>query len=148
MKRNEVIELNGVEYTLELNRDSFLQIDKICNIQKCFELIKSNPYEYIEEIDDNYNPLENMITDEDLEKSIEDKEKALHNITEKAFFIWLYPNHKLTISEVKNILKPYFDDVEKSQYISEKLGYCLQECISMREAYNQERKNLKAQINK
>ena len=35
MKRNEIIELNGVEYTLELNRDSFLQIDKICNIKRC-----------------------------------------------------------------------------------------------------------------
>ena len=29
MKKNEIIELNGVEYTLELNRDSFVQIDKI-----------------------------------------------------------------------------------------------------------------------
>ena len=34
MKRNEIIELNGVEYTLELNRDSFIQIDKICNVKK------------------------------------------------------------------------------------------------------------------
>ena len=32
MKKNEIIELNGVEYTVELNRESFLQIDKICNI--------------------------------------------------------------------------------------------------------------------
>ena len=40
MKKNEIIELNGVEYTLELNRDSFLQIDKICDIKKSIEILK------------------------------------------------------------------------------------------------------------
>ena len=51
MKRNEIIELNGKEYTLELNRDSFLQIDKICNIEKSMAIINKSPYEYVEEID-------------------------------------------------------------------------------------------------
>ena len=55
MKRNEIIELNGVEYTLELNRESFLQIDKICNVKKSMEIIQRGLYEYVEEIDDNYN---------------------------------------------------------------------------------------------
>ena len=72
MKRNEIIELNGVEYTLELNRDSFLQIDKICNVQKSMEIIQKGLYEYVDEIDDNYNPLENTISDEDLEKEIKE----------------------------------------------------------------------------
>jgi len=39
MKKNEIIELNGKEYTLELNRDSFLQIDKICNVKNSMEII-------------------------------------------------------------------------------------------------------------
>ena len=64
MKKNEIIELNGVEYTLELNRDSFLQIDKICNVQKSMEIIQKGLYEYVDEIDDNYNPLENTISDD------------------------------------------------------------------------------------
>lgn len=148
MKRNELIKLNDVEYTLELNRDSFLQIDKICNIDKTMEIIHRGLYDYVEEIDDNYNPLEDMISDEDLEKEIEIKNQNLHKIIERAFFIWLYPNHKLTISQVKEILAPYFDNDDKFQEIGEKFGELLQNSVSIREAYNQERKNLKAQINK
>lgn len=148
MKRNEIIELNGVEYTLELNRDSFLQIDKICNVKKSMEIINRGLYEYQEEIDDNYNPFENTVSDEDLEKEVELKEQTLCKIVERAFFIWLYPNHKLTISQVKEIVKPYLEDEEKAVFIGEKLGYYLQECVSIREAYNEERKNLKAQVNK
>lgn len=148
MKKNEIIELNGVEYTLELNRDSFLQIDKICNVQKSMELIQKNLYEYVEDIDDNYNPLENGISDEELEKEIKLKEDTLHKIVERSFFIWLYPNHKLTITQVKELLAPYLQDEEKAEWIGEKLGQYLQECVEIRESYNQERKNLKAQINK
>jgi hypothetical protein len=148
MKRNEIIELNGVEYTLELNRESFLQIDKICNVQKSMEIIQKGLYEYQEEIDDSYNPFENNFDDEELEKQIKLKEETLYKIVERAFFIWLYPNHKLTISQVKEIVKPYLEDEEKIEFIGERLGYYLQECLKIRERHNQERKNLKAQINK
>ena len=85
---------------------------------------------------------------EEFEKTIEDKETTLRKLVERAFFIWLYPNHKLTISQVKEIVDPYLEDEKKSDFIGEKLGYYLQECVSMREAYNQERKNLRAQVNK
>lgn len=148
MKKNEIIELNGVEYTLELNRDSFLQIDKICNVQKSMEIIQRGLYEYNEDIDDDYNPLEDSINEEDIEKEISLKEETLHKIVERAFFIWLYPNHKLKISEVKEILKPYLEDEEKAQFIGEKMAQYLQECVAIREEYNEERKNLKALANK
>ena len=148
MKRNEIIELNGVEYTLELNRDSFLQIDKICNVQKSMEIIQKGLYEYVDEIDDNYNPLENTISEEDLEKELKQKEDVLHKIVERSFFIWMYPNHKLTISQVKEILAPYLEDEKKVEWLGEKLGQYLQECVEIREEYNNERKNLKAQTNK
>ena len=49
MKKNEIIELNGVEYTVELNRDSFVQIDRACNISKSMEIIGKNFYKYIDE---------------------------------------------------------------------------------------------------
>ena len=148
MKRNEIIELNGVEYTLELNRESFLQIDKICNVDKAFEIINRSLYEYEEDIDDDYNPLENTISDEELENEIELKTNELHKLIEKSFFIWLYPNHKLPISKVREILEPYFEDEEKAKFISEKAGTFLKECISIRQQEIDERKNLKAQINK
>lgn len=148
MKRNEVIMLNGVEYTLELNRDSFIQIDKICNIEKSMNLLHKNLYNYVDEIDDNYNPFEDLVTDEELDKEIEEKNVALHKLVERSFFIWLYPNHKLTISQVKELIDPYLDDDEKASWIGEQLGKFLEECVSIRQEYNEERKNLKAQINK
>lgn len=148
MKRNETIVLNGVEYTLELNRDSFLQIDKICNVAKSMQIINKPLYDYVEEIDDNYNPLESLPNDEDFEKEVELKSETLNKMTERAFFIWLYPNHKLTITQVREIIKPYLEDEEKAEFIGERLGYFLNECISIRESYNEERKNLKAQANK
>ena len=148
MKRNEIIELNGVEYTLELNRDSFLQIDKICNVQKSMEIIQKGLYDYVDDIDDNYNPLENIVSEEDIEKEIKEKEDILYKIIERSFFIWMYPNHKLTISQVKEILAPYFKDEKKVEWLGEKLGQYLQECVEIREEYNSERKNLKAQANK
>ena len=60
MKKNEIIELNGKEYTLELNRESFLQIDKLCNVEKSMQIINKQLYEFVEEIDDDYNPLKDM----------------------------------------------------------------------------------------
>ena len=136
MKKNEIIELNGVEYTLELNRDSFIQIDKICNIDKSFEIIYRKLYDYIEDIDDNYNPLENAITDEELQKEIELKEETLSKLVSRCLFIWLYPNYKLPISKVQEMVKPYLEDEEKAQMIGNKIGQYLRECIDIREEYN------------
>ena len=148
MKKNEIIELNGVEYTLELNRDSFIQIDKICNIDKSFEIIYRKLYDYIEDIDDNYNPLENAITDEELQKEIELKNETLSKLVSRCLFIWLYPNYKLPISKVQEMVKPYLEDEEKAQMIGNKIGQYLRECIDIREEYNQEQKNLKALASK
>lgn len=148
MKKNEIIELNGEEYTLELNRDSFIQIDRACNITKSMEIIQRNLYEYVDEIDDDFNPETLILKDEDVEKELKLKEETLRKIVERAFLIWLYPNHKLTISQVRELLNPYLEDEGKAKYIGEKLGQYLQECIDIREDYNNEVKNLKAQANK
>lgn len=147
MKKNEIIELNGVEYTLELNRDSFLQIDKICNVQESMKIIQKGLYEYVDEIDDDYNPLEDAVTDEEIEKEVKLKEDTLNKIVVRSFFIWMYPNHQLKISQVKEILKPYLEDEKKAEWLGEKLGQYLQECVEIRQEYNKERKNLKAQAN-
>lgn len=150
MKKNEIIELNGTEYTLELNRDSFIQIDRACNIKKSTDIIYKNLYNYVddEEFNDDFNPDSLIISEEDLEKEVKEKEEALHKIVERAFFIWLYPNHHLKPSEVKEILKPYFEDEQKAFYIGEKVMQLLNECVEIRTAYNEEVKNLKAQTNK
>ena len=148
MKRTEVVTLGGKEYTLELNRDSFIQIDKICDIQKSLEIVQRGLYDYIDEIDDNYNPLEDIPDKESMEKEVALKESTLKKIVERAFFIWLYPNHKLPISEVKKIIDPYFESEEKANEIGTMLGKYLQECVSMTQNYDEQEKNLKAQANK
>lgn len=149
MKKNEIIELNGVEYTVELNRESFIQIDKLCNIQKSMKILNRGLYEYIdeEEISDDYNPFENATSDEDIEKEVALKEKTLEKIAIRSFFIWLYPNHKLPYSKVKEILTPYLQD-EKAEWLGRKLGEFLQGSIEVRQEYTKEQKNLKALTNK
>lgn len=148
MKRNEVIELNGVEYTLELNRDSFLKIDQYSNIQKSMNTVRKDLYEHIEEIDDDTDPFAEEIKEEDIEKAVNEKMETLYKMLERAYWIWLYPNHKLSISQVKEILKPYFEDEKKFEWISEKYGEYLQACVEIRNEYSEQQKNLKAQANK
>lgn len=148
MKKHEIIELNGTEYTLELNRDSFVQIDKICHVAESLNIIYRGLYEYVDEIDDDYDPLANLVTDDDLIAELELKAKTLDKLCTRAFFIWLYPNHRLNISQVKEILKPYFEDEEKSKIIGETVGRLLQECVQIRQKEIEQEKNLKAQINK
>lgn len=150
MKKNEIIELNGVEYTLELNRDSFLQIDQICNIQKSMEIIQRGLYKYMddEELSDDFDINSLSVNEDALKNEVELKEKTLYKIIERAFLIWLNPNHHLNITQVKEILKPYFEDEEKLKWLGEQYGKYLQECIEIRESYNQEQKNLKALANK
>lgn len=150
MKKNEIIELNGEEYTLELNRDSFIQIDKLCNIQKSMEIVQRGLYEYMDDVElsDDFDINSLNVNEEDLENEIKTKENTLHKIIERAFWIWLNPNHHLKPSEVKELLQPYFDDAEKAKYLGEQFGKYLQECIEIREQYNEERKNLKALANK
>lgn len=150
MKKNEIIELNGVEYTLELNRDSFLQIDQLCNIEKSMDIIQRGLYKYMddEELNDDFDINSLSINDEALKEEIELKEKTLHKIFERAFLVWLTPNHHLKPSEVKEILKPYFEDEKKAKWLGEQYGKYIQECIEVRENYNEQQKNLKALANK
>jgi len=131
MKKTKTISLNGVEYTLELNRESFVQIDKICNIKKLMAEISADPYEYVDEIDDDYNPLENTPSLEEIQKKEEQKVVDTRKLYERGFFVWLYPNHKLKISEVQEILKPYFEDDEKYLELDKIFTEALHECVDI-----------------
>ena len=150
MKKNEIIELNGQEYTLELNRDSFIQIDQLCNIEKTFKMLDRDFYQYYdeEELPDDFDLEKLKLNQETLEKELEEREKVLFRTIERSFLIWLYPNHKLTISQVKEMLKPYLEDEEKAKWIGQKWGEYINKCIDIRDSYNEEQKNLKALANK
>ena len=148
MKKNEIITLDGKEYTLELNRDSFLKIDQYTNLKKSVGAIKEDLYEYKEEIDENENPFADVISDEEMDKFVEEKDTTLKKMITRAFWIWLYPNHKLNINQVEEILKSEFDNDEKYNKLAEKYSELLNECVEIKTQYEEERKNLKAQANK
>lgn len=154
MKKNEIIELNGKEYTVELNRESWVLIDKLVNIAKTYEIMHRGFYNYIDdqELDDNID-LDKMaeeVSQERLDEEIKTKRDTMRKAIERAFLIWLNPNHHLKPSEVKEILEPYLndEDEEKTKFIWEKYGQFLEECVQIRMDYIEETKNLKAQVNK
>lgn len=150
MKKNEIIELNGKEYTLELNRESFIQVDRLCNIEKSMALLRKDLYDYLDEVEltDDFDLNKLNIDEDKLDEDIKKRQNKLKDIIERAFLIWLNPNHHLNITEVREILKPYFEDEEKYEWLGEKYGKYLQECVEIRDQYNTERKNLEAQANK
>lgn len=148
MKRNEIIELNGTEYTLELNRDSFLKIDQYTNFQKSSEIINKGLYDYKEDISEDENPFADIVSDEDIDNFVEEKETTLKKMIIRAFWIWLYPNHKLNIYQVEELLEKEFKDSKKFDKITEKYSDFLNKCVEIKAQHEEERKNLKAQVNK
>ena len=147
MKLNEVIELNGKEYTVELNRESLVRIEQYTNIEKTSKKFKESSLKDKSEIElsDDENPFADTIDEEKLEKEAKEKEELIKKSVSRAFWIWLYPVEKLSISEVNEILEPYFEDEEKGEYIAEKYQYFYIKSSEIRQEYLNEAKNLKAQ---
>lgn len=146
MKLNEIIELNGKEYTVELNRESILKIDQYTNVKKASEKFNENILVDKSEIElkDDENPFAEEISEEKLEKDAEEKENLIKKMLTRAFWIWLYPQEKLSISQVEEILEPYFEDDKKAKEISEIYEDLSKKSVDIRQQYLDERKNLKA----
>ena len=62
----------------------------------------------------------------------------------RAFWIWLYPQEKLSISQVEEILNPYYESEQKAQELSDIYMDLTKKSIDIRQKYLEERKNLKA----
>ncbi len=146
MKLNEIIELNGKEYTVELNRESILRIEQYTNLKQSEQEISKPIYEDKSnmEISDDENPFANEISEDEIEKTAEDKEQLVKKIMSRAFWIWLYPQEKLSISQVEEILKPYYDSDEKAEELSNMYVDLSQKSVDIRQKYLEEGKNLKA----
>lgn len=146
MKLNEVIELNGKEYTVELNRESILKIDQYTNTKKTADEMYKTVIKDKSEIDlkDDEDPFAEEIPEDKLEEEAREKEKLIKKVLTRAFWIWLYPQEKLSISEVEKILEPYFEDEEKAEKISAIYEDLSKKSVDIREQYLEERKNLKA----
>lgn len=103
----EVIEIDGKEYTLFLNRKGVVAFEKYSKeeqekIQKIQEKYKSS-LEALEnadcKIDDNTNPFEDLNDFDEIETDIE-VEKTIYI---KIYWIMLYENHKLSLNAVKDL---------------------------------------------
>lgn len=148
MIKEEIIELNNKEYTVTLNRQSVLKIEQYTNLQKSLVEIRKDVIDHIEEIKENENPFAEEIDIDEMQKKAEEKLNILHRIIERAFWIWLYPKHKLNINEVKEIIAPYYEDDSKMEYISELYNDLLNKSYTISNKYYEEQKNLKALANK
>ena len=146
MKLNEIIKLNGKEYTVELNRESILRIEQYTNLTKSSEEIQKSIIEdkSNKEVADDENPFAEEISEDDLENTAKSKEDTIKKVFVRAFWIWLYPKEKLSISKVEEILKPYFEDDEKAQELSNMYLDLSKKSVDIRDKFLEERKNLKA----
>lgn len=146
MKLNETIELNGKEYTVELNRESIVRIEQYTKIKEAAKIMGKEPYEdkSDSEILENEDPFATEINEDEIENINREKEEYLKNLFIRAFWIWLYPVEKLNINQVKEILENYFIDEEKADYIAQKYQYFTEKSVEIRREYLDEQKNLKA----
>lgn len=146
MKLNEIIELNGKEYTVELNRESILRIEQYTNLKQTGEFVNKPAFEdkSDKEIGDNEDPFAEEISEDELEKNAESKEEAVKKVMSRAFWIWLYPKEKLSISQVEEILSPYYETEEKAEELSKLYMDLSQKSVDIRQKFLEERKNLKA----
>jgi hypothetical protein len=146
MKLNETIELNGKEYTVELNRESLIRIDQYVNMQNAKAIIEMplNNDKSTQEIKDKEDPFATPIDEEKMEKTQKLKEETIISLYTRAFWIWLYPIEKLDYSEVVELLKPYLNDDTKSEYLAKKYEEFINKSVEIRTQYLEEQKNLKA----
>ena len=154
MKKEEIIEINGVEYTATLSRESYVRIDRVAKIADAFRLMNERVkmYDYIDKVDDDYNPYADEIDLDSLEdkyeEKLEAKEQKIKNFYTRGLHVLLYPKHEFKISQIEEILNPIYEDSNKLIEFSERFGQLLGGCIQMKFEYEEERKNLKAQANK
>ena len=144
----EIIEIDGKEYTLFLNRKGIVAYEKFCKeenekIKKLEEKYKTS-IEKLEksnyEIDENTNPFEDLDDLDDLESDLE-LEKT---VFVKIYWIMLYENHKLSLEEVKKLY-----DKAVEEYGEQQLRDLVQQMIegvniNAYDNENKELKNLKA----
>lgn len=149
MELNEIIILNDKEYTLTLNRESAIHIERYAKIKEVMQEIAKPTIEYINrDIEKGENPFATQIDEDKLLEEVDKKEELLIQTISKAFWIWLYPVHKLEYEEIYSIIKDYMQDDENIEFISEKYAEYLEKSASIRQKFVEEQKNMKAQTMK
>ncbi len=120
----EKIEIGGNEYVLFLNRKGILSWENITKASKMAEETYERNKDSIEkfstndpiDVNDNDNPFE-YANDEELDK-LEAEVEKLKDIYIKFYWIALYENHKLPLSEAKELFKKAEEEYGLEQLIN------------------------------
>lgn len=149
MELNEIIILNEKEYTVTLNRESAVHIERYSKFQENIGKLSKSTIDYVErDIEKGENPFAEPIDEEKFMEEVNRKEELLIDMFAKAFWIWLYPKHKMDYEEVYSIIKDYMQDDEKSEFISANYFNFFEKSTTIRQNFIDEQKNLKAQTTK
>lgn len=106
----ETIEIDGKEYTLFLNRKGIISWENITKVTKKANELQDKYKGMVEkinneepvEVTDNSNPFDYA---DDSVNDLLDDEKVLLDIYVKFYWIALYENHKLTISQTEELFE-------------------------------------------
>ena len=143
----EVIEIDGTEYTLFLNRKGMVALEKYCEQEQTkLQDIGKKYKDFLDNLDENgeivitddTNPFEDIDEIEDIEKDAE----VMRNIYKKAYWIMLYTNHQLSYSKVEELYDKAIE--EYGEYQLTALVDQMIEEINLQPKNNGNLKNLKA----
>ena len=143
----ELIEIDGVEYTLFLNRKGLVSWENITKVTKKADDLKDkykDTQKLLKEgdpikVSDTDNPFDYAGKDE-LEE-IEKDEKEIKDIYIKFYWIALYENHKLPLNEVTNLFEKAEEEYGIEQLIE--LANQMIETTNINKYGNRENKELK-----
>lgn len=140
----EIINIDGVDYTLFLNRKGIVAWEKLTNASSKAEKIE-NRYETFGldtkeiEIKDGDNPFELAGSDVD---EFENDEKELIELYKKLYWIMLFEEHHLNITEVEKLWEKAESEYGAGQLIA--LAVQMIDDANSNRTGNNELKNLKA----
>ena len=130
----EIIEIDGKEYTLFINRTGIVNWEKATKLDSTAKEIeqkyKNNDNEVV--FDDNFDPFSS-------DNNIDEDEQKLYDAYSKFYWMALYKNHKLTIKEADELFYKAVDEYGINQ-----LAELAQQMIESANTDNTNLKNLKA----
>ena len=111
----EIIEIDGQEYTLFLNREGIVAWEKFCKkeqkeVEKLQEKYKNIVGDETVSITEDTNPFEGI---EDIDNDAE----TISIMYERLYWIMLYPEHKFTPTQAKELYDKAVDEYGEEQMI-------------------------------
>ena len=142
----EVIEIDGKEYTLFLNRKGIIAYEKYAKEEqaKAVELEKKYKPLIVDvkdtdlEIKDDTNPFEGIESLDDMDED----HKLVIRLYKKLYWIMLYENHKLSFNEVSDLFDMACEDYGEENIVA--LGNQMINEANTNNVSKKELKNLKA----